>query len=207
MLQLMIDSWKPIYNLSMNGEGQQTWEAFYEAYKDDIFHGPEVVLEPATGRDLFLLCEKRKTCKAGGLDGFKTRELKLLSAEWWQLAADVLNGVVEGQPWPEAMLHVPLPSLKKEEGAQANHPEKQRNLTLNSVIYSLGVQFWYNQDQTKTLRDSWMHESMRGARQEATTQDVTYSFLLLLNLQPARTKALEGFAWTVSSVLTDSYDV
>ena len=76
----------------------------------DVFHLPTL-----TGDMLFEVV-KRKKATAGSLDGWGWRELKALSAPWFDGLARILRLVEEEGVWPDGLLDAYIAMIPKTDG-------------------------------------------------------------------------------------------
>ena len=138
-----------------------------------------VQLGQVTEQQLADYFAKRPSHKAGSLDGWTTREAKLLPAAILEVYADVLNAIEAGAAWPASFEHQAQPILAKEQGSKGRQPLKQRNLTLESVFYAAWTGIRYADPAVTQWREGWLKQSMRGGRRHANTNDITYKLALL----------------------------
>ena len=80
---------------------------FLEKYKDVIFTAPECQLAELTGYRLWKQIQKRPNKKTGGLDGWRTPEVKDLPVRIVARFAALLRLVESGSPWPAASRECP----------------------------------------------------------------------------------------------------
>ena len=91
-----------------------------------------VDLPPLTG-DLLSDVVRRKKVTAGGLDGWRWRELKALLAPWFDGLARILRRVETDCVWPEGLLDAYIAMIPKVDGDAT--PLGQRPLCVLPVVY------------------------------------------------------------------------
>ena len=125
MLKLMVDTWEPIlgrYRARVGrGDGEYieampTWADFYDEYRQELPTPTAADPFVLTDDHLIQFIRTRPSRRAGGLDGWTTREAKELPDDILRLYARVLRAMQRTGHIPEPLLHVPNPCLRKGRG-------------------------------------------------------------------------------------------
>ena len=188
MLALMVHTWEPIlarcrHSGSRADEAPPTWEDFKRECEREL--PTPTPAQPFTLTDEILIdfIRKRPSRRAGGLDGWTTREAKDLPDPILCLFAQVLRAMQRTGHVPEPLLHIPNPCLRKGKGEL---PTDQRLLSVMSVwMYAWEAPAYRSLAE---WRKGWTHPTSFGAVPKATIHDV--STALALRVEHARSLAL-----------------
>ena len=116
-----------------------------------------------TGAMLKALATALPEWKAGGLDGWTLKELKLLPSWWWDRLAELLGRVEDEECWPAAHLQSYLSFISKGAGEE---PLAQRPLSILTLVFRLWAAVRLG--QVNEWSQQWLHRSAlphRGGRQ------------------------------------------
>ena len=135
MLALMVHTWEPIlaryrHSGSRADEAPPTWEDFKREYERELPTPTPATPFTLTDELLIDFIRRRPARRAGGLDGWTTREAKDLPDPILCLFAQVLRAMQRTGHVPEPLLHIPSPCLRKGKGEL---PTDQRLLSVMSV--------------------------------------------------------------------------
>ena len=131
---LIRDAWRPVYNLYADHE-PPSFADFWEEYKNEIMEARRACAIPEiTGLRLFHQARKRRVDAVGGVDAWRTREVRSLCY------AKLFTAIEKGARWPGIFQHGVVVLLDKGEGAS---PIKKRPVLLLIVMYALwsGLRF------------------------------------------------------------------
>lgn len=192
MLKLMVDTWEPILGRyrarAGHGDGEHTeamptWADFYAEYRQELPTPSPAEPFVLTDDQLIHFIRTRPARRAGGLDGWTTREAKELPDDILRLYATVLRAMQRTGHIPEPFLHVPNSCLRKGRGEL---PTDQRLLSVLSVWMYAWESPAYR--SLSSWRKGWTHATSFGAVPKATIGDVSTS--LALRVEHARALAL-----------------
>ena len=132
----VLEFFKPLYNTHLQSGDDESYNLFCDRYSFALSQcGSRVKVDDITGLDLFNLIQGRSPCKAGGLDGWRCRDLHLLPPVIWSCFAVFLNTIELGGAWPPVFRLVPHVLLQKSDSSVS--PDKLRPIGLNCIVYSL----------------------------------------------------------------------
>ena len=129
---ILNETWRQITD-GAEGDPEVIAAAFMKKYHKYIFQSEEFKVEKITVEDLIQTC-RVNTNSAAGLDGWKPKDLALLSNEGLQVIADLLNEIEKGAPWPDSTMLARAVFLPKDPNDTQN-PLAYRVLKITSSVY------------------------------------------------------------------------
>ena len=136
MLDMVTSRMEEIYNTHKGRDVRGMIEHFLLKYAPSIEARRCAVECPKFDhRDVFKLFQKRPSCKAAGLDGWLTIELKHLPPSgWWAFTAVMKLAEATGQ-WPRVIKLVSVATISKGQGTY--DPTLTRAIGISSAVYSV----------------------------------------------------------------------
>ncbi|CAE8585526.1 unnamed protein product [Polarella glacialis] len=142
MHQLLIDVWSNIYNCHKDLDDNLDAAAFCNKYRSAIDSLKQACeLPPLEGHKLFRKTRRKKSCTAGGLDGWSMKEIQLLPPIIWDLFVFVPMLAVAGHDWPAVFKLVPVSQLDK--GAGSEDPLATRGVGCCAFLYTIWASIRY----------------------------------------------------------------
>lgn len=172
---LMEKVWLPIFARYAQDEVRPTWQRFRDEYWRELPPGIEVNTPEITDDIQRTFLQKRPRHKAMSLDGWSTFEAKRQPNQINAMFAETMREAQRTGELPEAVRHVPNPTLKKGDGEL---PKDQRLLAVLSVWYYAWEVPMYR--LLNEWRAGWTHPTSFGATAGATIQDVSTSLAILI---------------------------
>ena len=125
-----------IYNFHKDKDVRSMIASFREKYQSSISSlRSSCEIPELCHLDIFRLLQRRPDCKAGGLDGWLTRELKQLPPVGWKGFVIVMKIAECIGEWPQVVKTVAVSSISK--GLGNASPEVTRAIGVSSVVYSV----------------------------------------------------------------------
>ena len=130
--RILRQAWGEVYK----GNKENPKEAsvrFMSKFCKYIYNGPQFEIAAITAEDVEFEC---KNCahSAAGTDGFEPGEMAMLSRSAYQIIADLLNLVEEGESWPDGMNEERAVFMEKETD-NVDDPLKFRVLKILPALY------------------------------------------------------------------------
>ena len=118
MFEALARGWVPIFNIwSSRGDGASSDAPSWDTFKTNFHQGlplqQSFVLPRISGLVMWRWIQSKPSSRAGGLDGWRVFEAKMLPPFFVDKMADVSECVEEGAQWPQSFLDVPQPWLRK----------------------------------------------------------------------------------------------
>ena len=129
---ILRQAWSKIYNGTKKNLHTLV-EHFMAKYADYIFVAPEQPQEPIDANKFQHHCIHVANT-AGGMDGWRPEDFKLLSPLAFKAMADILNAIEAGAPWPAPLLNGRAAFLAKDP-EQLEDPLGYRPLLVLPVLY------------------------------------------------------------------------
>lgn len=194
--------WEPIFNIFENKGNGPTWEHFSREFHDFIPNASTPELDPLEGERMFQTIQSLNSARAGGLDGWRTREVKALPAVFAHRFCGIMQCVENGSAWPRSFLEVPLPFLPKTGDTALDG----RLLMLMSSWHAAWNR--YRHADLSMWRSEWMPSTMCGGKQGSSITDVFWDVQLDLEVSTLnnntriallldRCKCFDRFAWPI----------
>ena len=136
MLDMLSDHMEEIYN---EHAGEDTQDMLNNALR--TYNGANHQLQhPANipdidHHDVFKLFQRKSECKAGGFDGWKTKELQALPPCGWVGFTFVMRLAEAYGVWPKVLRMVAVTAISK--GAPISSPQNVRAIGVSSAIYGI----------------------------------------------------------------------
>ena len=166
MDQILRNSWLPIFAKHRVGLSPEPHvEAFMERFGHLIPHH-EQKLEKIKAEELFSTVRKLKNSGAGGLDGWKPRDIKDLTPFILSLLLYIFDEVEESGLWPRSLCWASISLIPKGEGG---NPLDLRPITVTPIVYRLWAAI--RTKQCMGWQDLWIHRGQHGARARHSTGD------------------------------------
>ena len=177
------DSWNQLFNQN----NRPSWDLFQQHFGQFLL--PHHCDIPRLSADLLHNhIQTMSNHRAVAVDGWRIHEMKQLPLPILELAADLLNNIEEGQPWPKLNCFACVSCLPKID-LDVSKPDLApgplipkafdtrpiSNISPWTTLYS-GIRF----KQMSAWREEWLPASMHGARRLHEPNDVAFELQLLL---------------------------
>ena len=173
MLSMLTTHMSAIYNFHADKDVASMVSEFRNEYQQSIQAIKcHCSLPELSHWDVFRLVQKRPVCKAGGLDGWLTRELKHLPPVGWKAFVVVKQLAECVGEWPQTLRTISVSSISK--GLGNSSPEVTRAIGVSSVVYSVWSSLRFRQLSQWHLDIS--PASLYGGLQGRKAQDSELSF-------------------------------
>eukprot|EP00666_Eupelagonemidae_sp_cell4sb_P018026 gene18026-biopygen9074 len=181
-------AWSPIFRLYADSP-EPAWEPFAERFGRYVerFEMPD--LAPLTGAALRETLAKMSSRQAGGMDGWRVRELKALPEPLLDLLAGVLNLVEATGEWPAAIEQALISLIPKGEGGE---PLCMRPISVMSVVYRLWAAT--RMRDVREWQERWIADNQHAFRPDNSTLDVFWRLSLAVEEALLQGKPLHGIA-------------
>ncbi len=189
-------AWAPIFQRYSDKVPEPAWEPFADRfakyYQRHPLHLPRI-----TGADLSRTLARMSAGQAGGMEGWRVRELKRLPPPLLQLLADFYDTVELTGVWPDALEKALITMIQKGQGWQ---PLSLRPISVCSAVYRL----WAGTRVREIMvwQERWMPKGMRGFRLGCAADDVFWS----LGLRVERAILTGECLVSLSADLTKCFD-
>ena len=157
LAKILQQAWHPI--LSRHKDNPPDWWFFKDKLVDYIKYHAGAPTDTPNGIELHEVAKRGGTETAGGRDGWRPAELKLLPLRAWELRAQILALAAELRTFPSAYRHVLIAAIPKK--GLSPDPVKQRLLTLFSAVYRVETKAWFRKLQSWLLPT--LHPDLHGA--------------------------------------------
>jgi len=202
MFEELFKIWTPIFNTFRDLGNPPTWEHFKEAFAAYLPQAHQPLLDPLSGDKMAKVAKNISASRAGGLDSWRTREVKALPLLYFNKFASLMSRVEAGAKWPDSFLHVPLPFLRKD----GNGAKDGRLLMLSSSWQALWTK--HRHADLSEWRQQWLPPSACGGKPHTSISDVYWDVQLDLEyscihnmpriaLLLDRTKCFDRFSWPI----------
>ena len=140
-------------------------DQFFERYNHLIPHFPQE-LQKLNAEDIRKTISSLDSSGAGGLDGWKPAEIKLLPAKITNLLLHMFDLVESEGKWPSDLCWAGITLIPKGEGGD---PLSLRPITVTPIVYRI----WAASRMRHSLswQDKWMERGQHGARSKHSTTD------------------------------------
>ena len=136
MLSMLTSHMSSIYNFHKDKDVSAMIRDFRQKYHQSIDSLTANCANPDLSfLDIFHLVQQRPSCKAGGLDGWLSRELKQLPPVGWKGFVIVMKLAECVGEWPQAIRTISVYSISK--GLGNASPEVTRAIGVSSIVYSV----------------------------------------------------------------------
>ena len=164
--ELLRENWLPIFAKHSHGlQPTPNTEKFLEEYEHLI---PEYrqVLEDITLKDVRWAIARLTTEGAGGLDGWRPKELKQIPDSILDFLVVMYNKIEEVGVWPQEICTAGVSLIPKGEGGA---PLDQRPITVSATIYRVWAAI--RMRDSIPWQEQWMKKGQHGARAKHSTID------------------------------------
>jgi ribonuclease HI/exonuclease III len=136
MLDMLSDHMEDIYNEHAGVDPQNMLNSALRTYSGaiDQLHHPANIPD-IDHHDVFKLFQRKSECKAGGFDGWKTKELQALPPCGWVGFTFVMRLAEAYGVWPKVLRMVAVTAISK--GAPISSPQNVRAIGVSSAIYGI----------------------------------------------------------------------
>eukprot|EP00660_Eupelagonema_oceanica_P019441 gene19441-biopygen20255 len=171
MDQALHRAWDPIFRMYADKD-EPDWGPFAERFGKYIREHPMECAD-LTGADLRAVLGRMGGRQAGGMEGWRVRELKALPEPLLDRLARVFNTVERTGAWPPALQRALITLIPKGQGGE---PEQMRPISVMSAIYRLWAAARLR--DVMQWQERWAAPGQRGYRAGMGADDVFYELAL-----------------------------
>eukprot|EP00662_Eupelagonemidae_sp_cell21_P057404 gene57404-biopygen32076 len=185
---LLRRAWDPIMRMYADSP-EPGWGPFAERFGKYIKRHPMPELRDLTGADLRATLARMPSRQAGGMEGWRVRELKALPEPLLDALAEVLNEVERQGAWPAALERALVTLIPKGEGGEA---DRMRPISVMSAVYRVWAAT--RMRDVRVWQEQWAAAGQHGYRPLHGTEDVYWALQLRLENALLRGEPLYGLS-------------
>eukprot|EP00666_Eupelagonemidae_sp_cell4sb_P005827 gene5827-biopygen9860 len=181
-------AWDPIFRMYAE-KPEPEWAPFAQRFGKYVERHPMKVAD-LTGADLRAILARMPARQAGGMEGWRVRELKALPLPLLGALARVFNAVERAGKWPTALERALMTLIPKGQGGE---PDKMRPISVMSAIYRV----WAAARLQSVMRwqEKWAAPGQRGSRAGHGAEDVFWKIALDIESALLRGEPFHGVTY------------
>eukprot|EP00660_Eupelagonema_oceanica_P019607 gene19607-biopygen16350 len=186
--QLLRRAWDPVFRLYADSP-EPRWEPFEARFGAYIKRCPMPELPELTGDALRETLSRMAARQAGGMDGWRVRELRALPVPILDALAGLLNEVERSGQWPATLERALISLIPKGEGGE---PDRMRPISVMSAIYRVWAAT--RMRAVRAWQEEWAAPGQHGYRAMHGTEDVYWALQLRLEAAILNGEPLYGLS-------------